>query len=251
MTTSPIHGVIVLAGPSGSGKSVCQSQIKDFDPDSFGSCVSTTTRTARAGEVDGVSYHFVTPEEFRKQRDDDQFIETSKTTGHRYGVSKIALQKTLQGGHALMVLDPDGKKSLSRHCKEAGIPMLSVFLSNPVNVRAARLAQRTLDDVQNNKDNPSKILSLTADAGNRFLSLNKEQENWVQPALDKRGDPNAEDYYDIVADSFGAHNDVEVVGEILQKFRALVNAATLAQNSAPAATEPTRTPSSPGSRRPC
>jgi len=62
VTTEP-PVLLVLAGPAGSGKStLCDRLVKEIP--GFARVVTTTTRAPRPGEVDGVHYHFLTPEQF-------------------------------------------------------------------------------------------------------------------------------------------------------------------------------------------
>ena len=66
--------VLVLSGPSGSGKS---SLIKEIIND-IGECyfsISTSTRAKRGDEIDGVHYHFVEEDEFKKDIEEDNFLE--------------------------------------------------------------------------------------------------------------------------------------------------------------------------------
>ncbi len=69
--------VVVVAGPSGSGKN---SLIREIES-RYHNCdrlVTATTRAARPGEVDGVDYHFFTPERF------DQELAAGSIIEHRY-----------------------------------------------------------------------------------------------------------------------------------------------------------------------
>jgi len=76
---------LVIVGPSGAGKGTL---IEGFTDDNFGFSVSSTTRDPRPGEVNGVHYNFVTAEEFRKQIEQDEFIEWCEVHSNLYGTSK-------------------------------------------------------------------------------------------------------------------------------------------------------------------
>jgi len=61
---TPSPRVVVLAAPSGGGKTTIARELRTRAPDSFGYSVSATTRKARPGERDGEAYHFLTRDEF-------------------------------------------------------------------------------------------------------------------------------------------------------------------------------------------
>ena len=66
--------LIVISGPSGAGKgTICKALLEKRD-DLFIS-VSATTRSPRAGEVDGVNYHFLTKEDFISRVESNDFLE--------------------------------------------------------------------------------------------------------------------------------------------------------------------------------
>merc|ERR1711879_873057 len=91
MSLPPSLVPIIVAGPSGVGKStLLRRVIKEF-PDRFGFSVSHTTREARPGEQDGVHYHFVEEKKMRELIADNQFVEHAVYNGNLYGTSKKSL----------------------------------------------------------------------------------------------------------------------------------------------------------------
>jgi len=85
----------VISGPSGAGKStVIRQLMKEED---LGYSVSHTTRSPRTGEVDGVDYHFVEKETFRKMIREGDFLEWAEVySGDLYGTSRSGLQRRLE-----------------------------------------------------------------------------------------------------------------------------------------------------------
>ena len=73
--------MLVLSSPSGAGKTTLSKKIQQSD-NSFKISVSHTTRKARANEVDGVDYHFVTKEKFKQLLSEDAFYEHSEIFGN-------------------------------------------------------------------------------------------------------------------------------------------------------------------------
>ena len=80
--------LIVVSGFSGVGKGTMMKGILAAYPDQYALSVSVTTRAPRAGEVDGISYHFKTQEEFDRLITEDYFIEYARYTDNSYGTPK-------------------------------------------------------------------------------------------------------------------------------------------------------------------
>ena len=106
--------LVVLSGPSGAGKTtllheMCQSM-------NFVQAVSYTTRAMRAGEVDGVDYHFITKDVFKKMDDAGLFIETTHIFGHFY-----ATPVSITDSDVSTVIDVDlnGVKAFQKNAVDA------------------------------------------------------------------------------------------------------------------------------------
>ena len=86
--------LIVISAPSGGGKTtLCRMLLETF-PNIVRS-ISTTTRPRRPSEVDGVSYHFLTPQRFQEKIDHGDFAEWAEVHGNRYGISKSTIEDAL------------------------------------------------------------------------------------------------------------------------------------------------------------
>ena len=97
--------ILVLSGPSGAGKSSLINKIKDqIGPIYFS--ISTTTRGMREGEVDGVHYHFVSIDEFKKDIEKEMFLEYAVVHGNYYGTSLGPVKQALKEGK-LVIFDID------------------------------------------------------------------------------------------------------------------------------------------------
>ena len=77
--------IVVLASPSGGGKTTIAKAILERYPKQFGYAVSATTRKPRAGERRGEAYYFLTREEFADWRKQGRFVETAEYAGELYG----------------------------------------------------------------------------------------------------------------------------------------------------------------------
>lgn len=77
--------VLVLCGPSGSGKSSLLRHLFEEFPDQFGFSVSHTTRSPRPGEQNGRHYHFTTKDEMEQAVARGEFLETAVFSNNMYG----------------------------------------------------------------------------------------------------------------------------------------------------------------------
>ncbi|QXQ15807.1 guanylate kinase [Skermania piniformis] len=121
--------MVVLAGPSGVGKSTVVSCVREQLPDLFFS-VSATTRAARAGEVDGEHYRFVSRAEFDAMIAAGEFLEWAEIHRglHRSGTPKAPVLAALAAGHSVLLeLDLAGARNVMRSVPDA----LSVFMQPP------------------------------------------------------------------------------------------------------------------------
>jgi guanylate kinase len=76
---------LVFCGPSGAGKGTLISRLLTEYPERFQASISHTTRTPRPGEIQGVSYHFVSVEVFLALQAADAFVDSIELYGNRYG----------------------------------------------------------------------------------------------------------------------------------------------------------------------
>ena len=89
--------LIVVSGPSGTGKgTICKALIEKRD-DVFLS-VSATTRQPREGEQNGVHYHFLSKAEFEQNIENGQMLEHAVFCGNYYGTPKKAVDQMLEAG---------------------------------------------------------------------------------------------------------------------------------------------------------
>jgi guanylate kinase len=92
----------VVAAPSGTGKTtVCRRVVEEEDLVDFS--VSHTTRARRAGESDGLDYHFVSREEFQRMVDTGAFLEWAEYNGNLYGTSWKAIEEPLERGRDVLL----------------------------------------------------------------------------------------------------------------------------------------------------
>jgi len=121
--------LIVLAGPSGVGKSTIVAELRRQLPELFFS-VSVTTRDPRPGEVEGVHYRFVGPEGFDKMLAGDELLEWAEIHGglQRSGTPREPVESALAEGRPVLVeVDLHGARSM----RDAMPESVSVFVEPP------------------------------------------------------------------------------------------------------------------------
>lgn len=122
----PAH-LVVLAGPSGVGKSSVIKEALRQAPNTWLS-VSATTRAPRPGEVDGVNYFYVSDEKFDQMIENNQLLEWANYAGNRYGTPRAAVEEKLAAGTpVLLEIEVQGAKQIREAMPEA----LLVFLEPP------------------------------------------------------------------------------------------------------------------------
>ena len=121
--------LIILSSPSGAGKSTLSRRLRDWDP-TIAFSVSATTRTPRAGEVDGQDYHFLTPEAFKSEVAAGGMLEHAHVFGHFYGSPKGPVQAAIdEGRDVLFDIDWQGAQQIRNSA--LGAHTLSIFLLPP------------------------------------------------------------------------------------------------------------------------
>lgn len=120
--------ILVLSGPSGAGKSSLINKIKDHIGSIYFS-ISTTTRPMREGEVDGVHYHFVSVDAFKKDIEEEMFLEYAVVHGNYYGTSLGPVKKALKEGKLVIFdIDVQGHDAVQNRLSDI---TTSVFITTP------------------------------------------------------------------------------------------------------------------------
>jgi guanylate kinase len=94
--------LVVLSGPSGVGKDAVLARMRKLGRP-FHYVVTATTRPKRAGEKNGVDYHFLSRKEFQQMIDKHQFLEWANVYGNYYGVPKDEITSALSKGVDVIV----------------------------------------------------------------------------------------------------------------------------------------------------
>lgn len=138
--------IIVLSGPSGVGKGTIRKML-DMDALNLVNSVSWTTRDPRPEDIEGVTYHFVSQDEFQKNIDEDGFVEHAGYTNNAYGTPKKQLEDWMaQGKNVLLEIEVNGAKQVMEKYPEA----VSIFLVPPTieDLRKRLIGRKSEDEAK-------------------------------------------------------------------------------------------------------
>lgn len=125
--------MIVLVGESASGKSSIEKCLADDY--GYNKIVSYTTREPRAGEVDGVDYHFISVEQFKSLKEQGFFAETAVYNNWNYGVAREDCTSD-----KVAVLTPHGLRQVVRLMGASHV--ISFYINVPRRDRLIKILQR-------------------------------------------------------------------------------------------------------------
>lgn len=142
------HKIIILAAPSGAGKTTIKSRVMQVMDDHLAFSISATTRKIRAGEKDGVDYFFISPEAFKTNIANDEFIEWEMVyEGLYYGTTKSEMER-IWAIHKTPLLDIDVYGAIKVR-QLFGKNALAIFVAPPsIEVLKERLTKRGTDTTE-------------------------------------------------------------------------------------------------------
>ena len=153
--------MVILSSPSGVGKTTLTKKIQQKYPN-FKISVSHTTRIPRSNEVDGVDYHFVSKESFKKLIDQNQFYEYAKIFENYYGTLRKTVDEDIISNDLIFDIDWQGTKQLS---KFNNLKLIKIYL---IPDSKEELKKRLIKRDQNTKEEVDK----------RYKSFNEDVKHW-------------------------------------------------------------------------
>ena len=108
----------IMSGPSGTGKgTICNEIIKRRD---INLSVSVTSRDKRVGEIAGVTYNYISVDEFRRMIEDEKMLEWAMYGENYYGTPKENIEKMLEAGDdVLLEIEVQGALQVKAKMPEA------------------------------------------------------------------------------------------------------------------------------------
>lgn len=137
--------LIVLSGPSGSGKGTIVKKLLSMRDDTVLS-VSMTTRAPRDGEVDGVHYYFTTRDDFEKMQELGAFLESAEYNGNYYGTPESSVRNWLnEGKNVILEIEVQGAEKVMDFRSD----VVSIFITIPsMEELLRRLVGRGTEDAE-------------------------------------------------------------------------------------------------------
>ncbi len=167
--------LMVLSGPSGVGKGTIKEILKSRI--NLVESVSATTRNMREGEVNGVSYHFLSMEEFDKKVANGEFLECFENFGNKYGTLKSVVETNLEKGDVLLEIDVKGALEVKRKMPEAVLIMVAPPKISELKRRLEKRGTETAEEIQRRYDLCKKELELCEKYD--YIVINAELEKAV------------------------------------------------------------------------
>ncbi len=155
--------LLVLSGPSGSGKgTVSEALMKNNDDIIFST--SVTTRTPRPGEVNGENYFFATREEFEKMVENDELLEHAFVHTNYYGTPKQFVFDEIEKGEiVLLEIDVQGALQVKKKYKEAVFIFLIPPTMDELKSRLVKRDTETEDEIETRYMNAFKELDFVGE----------------------------------------------------------------------------------------
>ena len=134
--------LIVISAPSGSGKGTIINGLLEKNKNLWLS-VSTTSRKTRTNDIPGVTYNFVTKEEFEQMIKENYFLEYTNYAGNYYGTPKENIKEKLdQGIDVILEIEIEGAANIKKLVPEA----IFIFILPPsLKTMVKRLKKRGTD----------------------------------------------------------------------------------------------------------
>jgi guanylate kinase len=180
---APDSRLVVLAGPTAVGKGTVAGYIREHHPEVHLS-VSATTRAPRPGEVEGVSYFFVSDAEFDRMIEANELLEYATVhNAYRYGTPRGPVDAAIKDGNSVLLeIDIQGARAVRRAMPEARL----VFLLPPTWDELVRrlIGRGTEDSAEQTRRLETAKLELAAQGEFDFRVVNTDVAEAAEEVVD-------------------------------------------------------------------
>jgi guanylate kinase len=198
--------LIVLSGPSGTGKgTICKELLRSVPNLHYS--VSATTRTPREGEENGINYWFITKDEFQTMVENDELLEWAEVYGNFYGTPRRYVQNQLDSGmDVVLEIDIQGAMQIKKKFPQG----VFIYVVPPsLDELAERIHKRGTDSLESIKKRLSCASHELASAHNyHYVIVNDD----VQAAVTKVGSI-------LVAEKCRVKRNVDLIEHVCQAGR--------------------------------
>jgi|LFRM01.2.fsa_nt_gb guanylate kinase len=155
--------LLVISGPSGSGKGTVSNQLLNRNEDVIFS-VSATTRKPRIGEVDGLNYIFINEESFKEMIEKDKFLEHAFVHNNYYGTPRDFVMEQIEKGEiVLLEIDVQGAMQIKKNYKEAVFIFLLPPTMDELKNRIIKRGTESEEDINRRFENAFKELDFVGE----------------------------------------------------------------------------------------
>lgn len=138
--------LLIISGPSGVGKTTITRGVERAIPGSVFS-VSCTSRPPTPADVEGVDYHFITRDEFKRLEAADEFLESAEVFGNCYGTPRKWVDEQLRRGRLVILeIDVQGAIQVKRAMPQA-FAMFILPPSEDVLLQRLRARKRESEEI--------------------------------------------------------------------------------------------------------
>lgn len=169
--------LLVLSGPSGSGKgTVSQALMQKRNDIKFS--ISATTRKPRPTEINGENYFFLSEDEFKHMQENNEFLESAYVHTNYYGTpKKFVFDEIEKGEIVLLEIDVQGALQIKKNYKEAVFIFLLPPTMDELRNRIVKRGTETEEDINTRFNNAFKELDFVGEYD--FFVVNDKVENAV------------------------------------------------------------------------
>ncbi|MGN0414346.1 MAG: guanylate kinase [Agathobacter sp.] len=119
--------LVVISGFSGAGKGTLMQALLEQHKEDYALSVSATTRNPRPGEKEGISYFFVSDEQFDQMIKEDAFVEYARYVNHSYGTPRAYVEENLSlGKNVILEIEIQGALKVKAKYPDAILVFITV-----------------------------------------------------------------------------------------------------------------------------